>query len=151
MCYILYGAVNKEINREDYERVTAKYPYHIRPGTRHDVKMCLLKDDYTYRVTDWVCDCKFPLGMKDPKNPELKLLAQYIEELRTVPHAKYVYLCKGWNGRRCKSEANVSADSCDLPTFLANAECGCLYRIEMKEKEDYQPWTKEFFALCCQP
>ena len=66
MCYILYGAVNKEINRENYERVTAKYPYHIRPGTRHDVKMCLLKDDYTYRVTDWVCDCKFPLGMKDP-------------------------------------------------------------------------------------
>ena len=49
MCYILYGAVNKEINRENYERVTAKYPYHIRPGTRHDVKMCLLKDDYTYR------------------------------------------------------------------------------------------------------
>ena len=30
-------------------------------------------------------------------------------------------------------------DSCDLPTFLANAECGCLYRIEMKEKEDYKP------------
>ena len=101
MCYILYGAVNKEINRENYERVTAKYPYHIRPGTRHDVKMCLLKDDYTYRVTDWVCDCKFPLGMKDPKKPELKLLAQYIEELKTVPHAKYVYLCISWNGRRC--------------------------------------------------
>ena len=124
MCYILYGAVNKEINREDYERVTAKYPYHIRPGTRHDVKMCLLKDDYTYRVTDWVC---------------VKLLAQYIEELKTVPHAKYVYLCKSWNGRRCKSEANVSADSCDLPTYLANAECGCLYRIGLNEKEDYQP------------
>ena len=86
MCYILYGAVNREVNAADLERITKRSRYTFRPGTKHDLKMCISGNTYEYRVTDWVCDCDFPVGAKDPQAKELKELTKLIraEDLPAV-------------------------------------------------------------------
>ena len=131
MCYILYGAVNREIDASDLERITKSSGFTFRKGTKHDVKMCVIGKAYDYRVTDWVCDCDFPVGAKDPERPELKKLAAVLNALRSARNAKYVYLCKTWAGTRNKTEETVSGEALDLPAFLADMKLNCLYRIDL--------------------
>ncbi len=67
MCFILYGAVNKDIDPAAYTAMCNRSCYSFRAGTKHDVKMCILKNTDDYRITDWVCDCDFPIALHDPQ------------------------------------------------------------------------------------
>ena len=131
MCYMLYGAVNREVSPLDYARVRAESRFTIRPGTKQALELCIQRDDGSFRVTASPCDCDFPLGTGTPEAEPLAELAGLIRALRTVRNAKCVYLCKTWTGTRNKSEETVHIDDIDLPKFLADAKTDCLYRIDL--------------------
>ena len=42
MCYILYGAVNREIDASDLERITKSSDFTFRKGTKHEEMMGFL-------------------------------------------------------------------------------------------------------------
>ncbi len=131
MCYILYGAVNKEIDPADCERINAAFHLTIRSGTKHDLKMCILNRTADYRVTDSVCDCDFPFGMNDPTAAEIQALAGLLTAFQKARGAKCIYLCKTWEGQRNKSEETVSVPATELADFLAQAKVNCLYQIQL--------------------
>ena len=131
MCYILYGAMDRSVNIRDYDRASQRHTYRFPLGTRHDVKMCILNNGDAFRVTDWICDCDFPVGKGDEHAPELKDLAGLILELKQTRDAKCLYLTKVWNGKRNGKEVTVHVDDMDLIPFLANMEENCLYRIDL--------------------
>lgn len=132
MCFILYGAVNKEIDKNDYNRINSLYDFTFRPGTKHDVKMCILNDTADYRVTDWVCDCNFPFGTNQPDADELRLLAELISALHEANNIKYIIISKTWEGTRNKKEETVNYNEINIIDFLANAKENCLYQINMQ-------------------
>ena len=135
MCYYLYGSINKEVNREDYENVLKKgYSFHFNIGSRHDVKMSVLNCESDYMISDSVCDCETAVGRKDPNNPELKELKDLLLDLRSVRDVQCVYLSKNWTGKINKKEKTVRIDDIDILEFLANVEDNCLYKIEMIRK-----------------
>ena len=70
MCYILYGAMDRSVNIRDYDRASQRHTYRFPLGTRHDVKMCILNNGDAFRVTDWICDCDFPVGKGDEHAPD---------------------------------------------------------------------------------
>ena len=131
MCCILYGAMDRSVNIRDYDRASQRHIYRFPLGTRHDVKMCILNNGDAFRVTDWICDCDFPVGKGDEHAPELKDLAGLILELKQTRDAKCLYLTKVWNGKRNGKEVTVHVDDMDLIPFLANMEENCLYRIDL--------------------
>ena len=131
MCYILYGAIDKSIDRSDYEAALHKSPYKFNIGTKHDVKMCIINDSYEYRVTDWVCDCEFPVGEKDESAKPLVDLAALINKLKNSRESKYIYISKTWSGRKIKNEKNIHIDDIDIISFLAHMDKNCLYRIDL--------------------
>lgn len=130
MCYILYGATDKAIDHDDYEVALQKSPYKFCIGTKHDVKMCIANDSYEYRVTDWVCDCDFPVGSKDEGAKPLVELAALINELKNARNSKCIYISKAWAGRRNKTEKSIHINDIDMIPFLANMDLDCLYRID---------------------
>ncbi len=130
MCYILYGVVDKDINHDDYEIASKSSPYNFKIGTRHDVKEDISNNSYEYRITDWVCDCEFPVGLKNADSIHLVELAALINKLKEARDSKYIYISKTWAGKRNKSEKNVHIDEIDTVSFLANMELNCLYRID---------------------
>ena len=129
MCYILYGAMDRVADDCEYAQVSANYAYRFRLGSKHDIKMCVANQGEDFRVTDWVCDCEFPVGEKNETAEELQELASLIRSLRSVKEANCLYLCKTWTGKRNKQEHSVQIDEIDLPAFLANMERNCLYQI----------------------
>ena len=131
MCYFAYSAVNPEADPADLERLTGKYAYHFRPGTRHDIKMAVAEESGAYSLTDWYCDCDFPLCEGNARAPELLELAEQLEALRRVRGIKCVYLCKTWAGDRNKNEETVHIEDVDLPEFLADMKTETLYRIDL--------------------
>ena len=134
MCYILYGAMDRSVNVRDYEQVSQRHTYRFSLGTRHDVKMCIVNSGDAFRVTDWICDCDFPVGKGDENAPELKELAGLILDLKRTRDAKCLYLAKAWNGKRHRNEVTVHVDDIDLIPFLANMEENCLYRLDLYPK-----------------
>ena len=131
MCYFAYSAVNPEADPADLERLTGKFPYHFRPGTRHDIKMDVAEEFGAYSLTDWYCDCDFPLCEGNAQAPELLELAAQLEALRAVRGIKCVYLCKTWAGDRNKNEETVHIEDVDLPVFFAGMKTETLYRIDL--------------------
>ena len=129
MCYILYGAVNKEIDKDDYKQINGMSDFSFHPGTKHDVKMCILKDNCDYRITDWVCDCEFPFGMNNPDAEELKELEKLFKAFQKSKNIKYLIISKTWEGGRNKREETVNINEIDIIDFLANAKVNCLYQI----------------------
>ena len=134
MCYMLYGAINREVSPLDYARLSAGSPYTIRPGTKQALARCIAREDGSFRVTTHPCDCDFPLGAANPDAEPLTQLAQLILALRGARNAKCVYLCKTWTGTENESEQTVHVDDIDLPSFLADAKTDCLYRIDLYKR-----------------
>ena len=132
MCYFLYGAINKDASIPAVDAICAQTAYRFHVGTKHDVKSCVVQngDSDSFRITDWVCDCTFPMCMEDPHAQELQVLANLIAALRDVPNAQTIYLCKTWAGKRNKKERSVRLDDIDLCAFLANAQVNTLYCIQ---------------------
>ncbi len=134
MCYILYGAVNKEINESDRENITKNSKYTFKSGTKHDIKEAVANENYSYRVTFGQCDCDFPVGLHKAEAKELKDLEKLLLELKSARGVKCVYLARVWAGKKCKKEQGVHIDDIDIPSFLANIENECLYRIDLFER-----------------
>lgn len=132
MCYILYGATDKAIDRVDYENALKKSPYRLSIGTKHDVKMCIINDSYEFRVTDWVCDCDFPVGKGDQGAKPIADLARLICDLKNARNSKCIYIIKAWAGKRYKSEKRVHVNDIDIISFLASMETDCLYQIDLR-------------------
>ena len=132
MCYILYGAIDKAIDYDDYESALKNSPYKFSIGTKHDVKMCIINDSYEYRVTDWVCDCDFPVGKNDESAEQLVELANLIYELKNAKNSKCIYMSKSWAGKRNKAEKTVRINDMDIVSFLANMDLECLYKIDFQ-------------------
>ena len=130
MCYILYGATDKAIDQDDYKAALKKSHYKFCIGTKHDIKMCIVNDSYEYRVSDWVCDCEFPVGKKDVSAEPLIELAMLINELKNARNSKCIYISKTWAGRKNKTEKNIHINDIDIVSFLANMDLDCLYRID---------------------
>ena len=130
MCYILYGATDKAIDQDDYKAALKKSHYEFCIGTKHDIKMCIVNDSYEYRVSDWVCDCEFPVGKKDVSAKPLIELAMLINELKNARNSKCIYISKTWAGRKNKTEKNIHINDIDIVSFLANMDLDCLYRID---------------------
>lgn len=131
MCYILYGATDKSIDQSDYEAALRKSPYKFCIGTKHDVKMCIVNDSYEYRITDWVCDCDFPVGGKKEDAKQLFELAELINEIKNARNSKCIYISKTWAGRKNKAEKDININDIDIVSFLANMDLDCLYRIDL--------------------
>lgn len=129
MCYMLYGAVNREADGAALDALNRDGEYRFRAGTKHDVKMSCANDTLDYRLTDWQCACDFPIGMHNPDAPELRELEQALLRLRSVAHLTTVYLSKTWTGTRNKTEQTVRLDEVDLRAFLAEGRERCLYTI----------------------
>ena len=131
MCYMLYGAMDPSVHPDDYKRASQGSDYTFPIGTKHDVKMAIQKASGEYRVTQWMCDCDFPVGKQDPTAKELRSLANLMTDLQAARNAKCLYLAKAWTGQGCKSEERVHIKDLDLPAFLANLQERCLYRIDL--------------------
>lgn len=138
MCYILYGVVNEDVNAKDYEQISNGSKYTFKLGTKHDLKECIVDQTYEYRVTKRVCDCDFPVGLKDPTAPELKELAEALGKFKELRNIKCVYLCKTWTGKRNKKEETLHIDDMDVAVFLADMEFNCLYRIDLYPRFDHR-------------
>jgi hypothetical protein len=134
MCYILYGAVNKEINESDREKILKNSKYCFLPGSKHDIKEDISNLNYRFRVTRGQCDCDFPVGKHNSEKKELKDLEKLLLELKTARNVKCAYLAHVWAGNKCKKEETVHIDDLDIPAFLANVEEECLYRIDLFER-----------------
>ena len=71
--------MDSSVHPGDYERASQGSEYTFPIGTKHDVKMAILKDSGDYRVTRWICDCDFPAWKQDPSAKELQALAALME------------------------------------------------------------------------
>lgn len=134
MCYFLYGAVNKEINEADREKIVSKSKYTFNPGTKHDIKEAVANENFSYRVTREHCDCNFPVGLHDADSMELRDIEKLLFDLRGARGVKCVYITKVWTGKRCKKEVISHIDDLNIPAFLADMDEECLYRIDLFER-----------------
>ena len=131
MCYMLYGAVNKDVSTIDYTKLSTGSQFSIRPGTKQELGLSIERDEADFRLTTRPCDCDSPFGAGNADAEDLKELARLLRSLRSARNAKCVWLCKTWAGTRNKSEETVHIDDVDLPRFLAAAKTDCLYRIDL--------------------
>ena len=92
MCYMLYGAVSKEISPVDYQRLSAFSRFSIRPGTKRELGLSIERDEADFRLTARPCDCDFPLGAGNPDAEDLKELARLLRSLRSARNVKCVWL-----------------------------------------------------------
>ena len=131
MCYMLYGAVNKDVSQIDYTRLCVGSRFSIRPGTTQELGLSIERDEADFRLTTRPCDCDFPLGAGNADEEELIVLSRQIHAPRKARNVKCVWLCKTGAGTRNTSEETVHIDDVDLPCFLAAAKTDCLYRINL--------------------
>lgn len=134
MCYFLYGAINDSVNIKDYDIAMSKSKYHFKPGTKHDLKMCIAGETYGYGVTSGHCDCDFPAGKHNKDAKELIELAELIYSLKDIRNVKHIYISKTWAGEKNKKEATMHIDDIDVVSFLADMEESCLYCIELYKR-----------------
>ena len=134
MCYYLYGAVNKEVDLEDYYEVAKSENYQFNVGTKHNVKMAILNCNMDYRLTEGHCDCCTTLGGGNPDDEHIKELASLLEEYRYIKNINHVYLSLNWNGKINRREKTIHIDDINIFEFLANIEGNCLYKIELYQR-----------------
>jgi hypothetical protein len=134
MCYFLYGSVNPEANEADLEGIVSGY--HFCRGDRHAIIKAAksAQADGTYRIGHGQCDCDTPVGAGREDAPELRNLASYFAELRTVRNIKYVYIIKNWAGQKVLPEQAVHIDDIEPVSFLAALKENCLYKIELFQR-----------------
>ena len=134
MCYMLYGAVNRDLSPLDYAKLRADAPFTIRPGTKESLGLSIERDEVDFRLTTRPCDYDSPFGTGKADAEELVALSRQIQALRSARTVKCVWLCKTWAGTRNKSEETLHIDDVDLPRFLAAAKADCLYRIDLYQR-----------------
>lgn len=134
MCYFLYGAINGEINTDDYEKTIRDTEYHFNFGNIKSVNECVASCDSSYRITLNHCDCNTAIGQKHTKKKELEELKDLLLDLQKVRGIKYVLLSKNWWEETNNKQETVHIQDIDILYFLANIEDNCLYKIELYKK-----------------
>ena len=139
MCWFIHSALQGSADKDgvkrlenDLELLNAGHGCRIALGTKHDLKMALLSENWDYRVTKGCCDCESPVGLHDPDAPEVRDLAALIAEVCALPDAKRLSFCKTWVGERNKREIDVKLSETDLPRLLADLEPNTLYTLFCK-------------------
>ena len=127
MCYFIYGSLYGDIDKKEYEAISAKYEYKIKPGTKHDVKMAVKNESADYRVTNWCCDCGGPICGKNANDEELLKYEALFNELKDLSGIKHIYFCKIWTGKTNKKEITIDFKNTDLKTFLSEMNENNLY------------------------
>lgn len=134
MCYFLYGAVNKGLNDSDFKNKTENYNFRFNLGDSKDVNLCVKSCSDEYRITSNHCDCHTAIGQKNSDEKELKELSSLLTSLKEVRGIKYALLCKNWCKETNNKQETVHIDDIDTPTFLANIQDNCLYKIDLYKK-----------------
>ena len=127
MCFILYGAVRGNIDNEIYEKISEKYDLSFKPGTKHDIKMCIKNEDDEFRVTRAECDCDTALGRNEANCEEIEQYSALFEELKEIEGIEHIYLSKTWTGKINKNEISVKVRETDMKNTLAGLKENCLY------------------------
>lgn len=134
MCYFLYGAINREINSEDYDKILKNSNYCFNQGDIVDVNDCVENCKGSYRITLNHCDCDTSIGNKDKKGNDLEEFKELLLNLKSVRGIKYVLLSKNWWADTNTKQETVHIDDINILDFLANIEDNCLYKIELYQK-----------------
>jgi hypothetical protein len=134
MCYYLYGAVNNEINVDDFNAVTKNAEFHFKCGNIKDVNASVENCSSDYRITVNYCDCHTAIGQKHTNKKQLKDLEELLLGLRKVRGIKYILISKNWCEETNQKQETVHIDNVDILHFLANMEDNCLYKIELYKK-----------------
>ena len=139
MCWMIHSALlgsadEKQADRlkNELELLNGRHGCRIVLGTKHDLKMALLSDNWDYRVTRGYCDCDSPIGAHDANAPEVQDFAALIAEVCALPAAKRLSFCKTWAGERNRREIDVKLSETDLPRLLADLEPNTLYTLYCK-------------------
>ena len=134
MCYFLYGAINEETNRDDYEKITKNSEYHFNFGDVSCVNECVKNCDSSYRITSDHCDCNTAIGQKHTNKKELENLRGLLLNLQDAREIKYVLISKNWWQETNDKEQTAHIQDIDILHFLANMEENCLYKLELYKK-----------------
>ena len=134
MCYFIYGSINDGINANDYEKAFSHCKYKFNIGSKNDVNKCVQDCGSEYRITQSHCDCESPIGRNKADDNELKELSALLHSLSDIRGVKHIYLSRNWCDEINEKEETVHIDNIDVPSFLANVEDNCLYKIELYKK-----------------
>ena len=132
VCWFLHGALQGRVDESALNGLNGRYGLRIAPGTKHDLKMALVSENWDFRITDDCCDCDSKIGRGDPEAPEVSALAGLIAEACALPGAVTLSFCKTWAGERNKRERAVKLSEADLPRLLADLEPNTLYTVACK-------------------
>lgn len=130
MCYFLYGAINENINKTEYEKVVKYSKFHFNFGNKDTVNAAVRKTDNKFRITDDYCDCDTPFGTKKTSHSDLIEFADLLKKLKKVPNISYIYISKNWWKETNTEEETVHIDDIKPINYFANMKDNCLYRIE---------------------
>ena len=134
MCMFLYGGINEEVNRNDYEK-QEKSVYHFKLGSTATIERDLNAHNYAYTITQGHCDCDTLIGQGDANHPEIKALAEYIKSLQDMRNIKWACIAKKWWDEDIEERQTVHINDIDILGFLANIKEKCLYKIQLFRKE----------------
>ena len=139
MCWIIHSALQGSVDKkqmgrlkEQLDLLNGKHECRIALGTKHDLKMALISDNWDYRVTKGCCDCDSDIGRGAADAPEVVDFAALIAEVCALPAAKRLSFCKTWAGERNRREIDVKLSETDLPRLLADLEPNTLYTLFCK-------------------
>ena len=132
MCWFLYGSLRGDMDENALQAINDKHLCHIVRGTRHDLKMAVLEDNWDYRVTENYCDCECGIGRNDPNDEEVVDLAALIAEVGALPGVKTLSLSMAWVCTRNKHEQSLKLSELDLRQWLADLKKSTLYTIELQ-------------------
>ncbi len=133
MCDFLYGALNGQVDEAEYKKTHAGHEFKFSIGTRHNVKMAMVNENYEYRMSNWMCDCDTPLGRGNKDDEYIKDCAELIRELSGLEGANEIYFCKTGNNDRQKSEETLRLSEINLEELLANLKNKRLYTLKLKQ------------------
>lgn len=131
MCYYIYGALFGDVDENEYSAIENKYELKIRKGTKHSLKKSVQEVSEQYRVTNWCCDCDSALGGKDSETQEIKMYEAFLNDIKGLNGAKYIYLCKTWAGKTNKKEIQLKLNDINVGNTLAEFNENCLYTFEV--------------------
>ena len=133
MCWLIYGALQGDVEAEALNAVNSRHDCRIAQGTRHAMKMAILDESMDYRVNDGWCDCNSAIGMHDPNAEEVLDMAALIGEACALDGARTLSFCKTWRTDRCKREQSLKRSEVDLRQLLADLQPKTLYTLSCKE------------------
>ncbi len=132
MCWFLHSTLRGDVDENALQAINDQHFCHIARGTRHDLKMAVLEDNWDYRVTENCCDCECGIGRHDPDDEEVVDLAALIAEVGALPGAKTLSLSMTWACTRNKHEQSLKLSELDLRQWLADLKKSTLYTIELQ-------------------